>query len=166
MLVAHEIVTKQPGECTASEFKKILALVIAGGEVAAGGLENRARQAELFALLSSNKEIVGIAALKNPAAAYRAYVSTASGASLVRSSLPYELGWVYVSPQYRGVGYAQELCLRLINSAGPFGLFATSNTENASMHHVLFKLGFVGAGTPYRSRRGEHQLQVFIKPAT
>lgn len=166
MVGTHEIVTKRPSECTANEFKKIVALVREGGEVTAGGLEDRARQAEVFALLTSNEEIVGIAALKNPNAAYRDYVSRSSGASLVNSSLPYELGWVYVSPPHRGAGYGHELCLRLMTSNGLVGLFATSNTENASMHRVLFKLGFGLAGSPYRSRRGDHQLQVFIKPAT
>ena len=65
MVGTHEIVTKRPSECTANEFKKIVALVREGGEVTAGGLEDRARQAEVFALLTSNEEIVGIADTRN-----------------------------------------------------------------------------------------------------
>jgi len=45
------------------------------------------------------------------------------------------------------------------------GVFATSRSDNIVMHATLRRLGFAPAGTPYRSRRGDQELQLFLRPA-
>ncbi|MGY0613431.1 GNAT family N-acetyltransferase [Luteimonas sp. A501] len=159
----YEIAAKIPADCSAEEICSFVALVEQGGEVAAGGLQQRVIAAANLAFLRSGRSLAGVAALKHPNDAYRTRVAAASGASLSQKSFPYELGWVFIADEARGKGYAQPLSQAALALAGDNGVFATSRTENIAMHCTLAKLGFVASGSTYPSQHGGHHLQLFTR---
>ncbi len=160
-----ELIVKSPTECSNIEICAFIAFVRDGGEVSIQGLPERIRSAATLVLARIDGLVVGVAALKQPQASYRRRVSSESGALIPAKDFPYELGWVYVSPESRGKGFSLLLSqAALIESKGT-GVFATSRTDNIAMHRSLAKLGFEITGSPYTSGRGNHSLQVFARRA-
>ena len=159
------VVGRKPGDCHDSEIGDFLSLVLAAGEVTAEGLEGRIRAAASLVFLTVGCCLGGVAALKRPEPNYRKRVSSSSGVPLSQRRFPYELGWVFVMPSLRGRNFSIDLTREAIASAGTQGIFATSRTDNLAMHAALSKFQFVAAGRPYRSGRGNHQLQLFVRNA-
>ncbi|WP_420800944.1 GNAT family N-acetyltransferase [Pseudomonas cavernicola] len=82
------------------------------------------------------------------------------------SSFPYELGWVFIAPEARGNGFAQNLSQAAMAFAEGQGIFATSHTDNTLMHRTLTRLGFIQSGAPYPSTNATRHLQLFTRPPT
>jgi GNAT superfamily N-acetyltransferase len=160
-----DLLAKTPQQCTNIEIGAFIAFIRAGGEVAIQGLNERIRGAASLVFVRTEGMVVGVAALKIPQESYRRRVSTDSGAPLAATNFPYELGWVFVSPEYRGNGLSLLLSQAALRECKGFGVFATSRTDNVAMHKQLLKLGFVAVGHPYTSGRGKHSLQVFANSA-
>ena len=160
-----ELIVKSPVECTNVEIGAFIAFVRAGGEVSIQGLPERIRGAAALAFAHVDGLVVGVAALKQPQSSYRHRVSSESGAALSAQEYPFELGWVYVSPESRGKGLSFLLSQAALAKSNGAGVFATSRTENIAMHQSLAKLGFVASGNPFLSGRGKHSLQAFSRHA-
>ena len=158
-----ELIVKSPGECSSIEIGAFIAFVRVGGEVSIQGLLDRIRGATALAFARVDGLVVGVAALKQPQASYRRRVSTESSAALSAKEYPYELGWVYVSPESRNKGFSLLLSQAALAESNGVGVFATSRTDNITMHRSLAKLGFVATGNPFTSGRGKHSLQVFAR---
>lgn len=157
------VFSRSPGDCHEHEIKDFVALVLAGGEVTEDGLENRVRSAVSLVFLTVGCCLCGVAALKHPEASYRKRVSSSSGVPLTEQAFPYELGWVFVMPSARGRGFSVDLTREALSGAGTEGVFATSRTDNAGMHATLKKFQILPAGRPWQSRRGNHELQFFVR---
>lgn len=69
----------------------------------------------------------------------------------------------FVTPEARGNHYAHLLALAALSVASNRGVFATSRTDNATIHNTLVKLGFALSGAPYKSARGQYSLQLFTR---
>jgi GNAT superfamily N-acetyltransferase len=160
-----ELLVKSPGECSNIEIVAFIAFVRAGGEVSIQGLVERIRSAAVLVFARVDGLVIGVAALKQPQASYRRRVSSESGAPLPAAEFPYELGWVYVSPESRGKGISLLLSQAIIAASEGACMFATSRTDNVAMHRSLTKVGFVAVGNPFVSGRGKHSLQVFVRHA-
>jgi predicted GNAT family N-acyltransferase len=160
-----EFLVKSPQQCTSIEIGAFIAFVRAGGEVVIQGLSERIRSAAALVFVRNEGLVVGIAALKNPNASYRRRVSIESSVPLADTDFPYELGWVFVSPEHRGSGLSLLLSQTALSESKGSGAFATARTDNVAMHKQLLKLGFVAVGNPYTSGRSKHSLQVFTKSA-
>ncbi len=156
-------ISKSPSSCTDAEIADFMAFVLAGGEVTQHGLEGRVRSAVQLGFLREGQCLVGIAALKRPNLQYRTSVASSSGADLASSRFPYELGWVFILPSARGKKYSPLISRAVLAAAGTDGVFATSRTDNPFMHGTLGKLGFSSSGDPYPSKRGNYELQLFVR---
>lgn len=156
---------KVPLACSDAEIADFVALVLAGGEVIANGLEDRVRAAERIVFLRRSECLVGVAGLKRPSDNHRKEVAASAGVPLPPDAFPFELGWVFIMPSARGNHLSLPLCRPLIEAAGDQGVFATSKTGNGGMHSTLGKLGFTSAGKTYPSPRGNYRLQVFLRHA-
>ena len=161
----HEVTWKLPKNCSEVEIADFVSLVLAGGEVTAHGLGDRVRRAECISFLRYKSCLVGVAGLKRPTQNHRSEVSRWSGVTLPEELYPFELGWVFILPSARGKKLSLPLCTPLVEIAGSHGMFATSKTDNRGMHMTLQKLGFVSAGTSYKSPHGDHRLQLFVRVA-
>jgi hypothetical protein len=158
-----QVLVREPRECTANELDDFKALVLAGGEVIQEGLEGRIRSAVRLVFLSVGCCLRGIAALKRPLQSYRNGVAAESGVPLSEKDYPFELGWVFLMPSARGRKFSLDLTLAALTAADGCGAFATSRTDNIGMHATLARCGFLTAGKPYASGRGNHQLQLFVR---
>ena len=160
-----ELIVKSPDDCLSIEIGAFIAFVRAGGEVSIQGLSERIRDATALVFARVDGLVIGVAALKQPQPSYRRRVSSESGAPIPATEFPYELGWVYVSPESRGKGYSLLLSQAALAKNKGAGVFATSRTDNIAMHRSLAKHGFVATGKPFTSGRGRHLVQVFVRHA-
>jgi GNAT superfamily N-acetyltransferase len=160
-----KLVTKSGTACSQAEFGAYVAYVRAGGEVSLQGLGDRIREAPVLAFAYISGLLVGIAALKNPRVSYRSRISKGIGFPLPISAFPFELGWVYVSPEARRQGISASLLQAVLAAHSANGVFATTRTDNEPMQRSLNKLGFAAVGSAYLSGRGKHSLQVFVRHA-
>lgn len=158
-----ELIVKPPSNCSSIEIGAFIAFVRAGGEVSVQGLPERIRGAAALVFARVESLVIGVAALKQPQASYRCRVSSESGTPLSAAEFPYELGWVYVSPELRRKGLSLLLSQAALAESKGAGVFATSRTDNIAMHRLLAKLGFESTGNPFTSGRGKHSLQVFVR---
>jgi len=135
----------------------------AGGEVDGAVLEDRIRNAKHLIFLFQGSCLVGITALKNPLVSYRRSVSAKAGVKLDTSEFPYELGYVFVLPSARDARLSRPLVEAALKASNGAGVFATSRNDNVAMHRTLVRFGFAAVGHSYRSDRGNHELQLFIR---
>jgi predicted GNAT family N-acyltransferase len=159
-----DVIVKNPNEFSNLEIGYFIACVRAGGEVSIQGLVERIRNAAALVFAKIDGGFVGIAALKRPQASYRRSVSSRCDVELSAAEFPFELGWVFVSPEARSQGLSLSLSQAALSRSGGSGVFATSRTDNIPMHRSLAKLGFHQVGNPYPSGRAKHLLQVFVRP--
>ena len=160
------VICREPTSCNDNEIADFKALVLAGGEVTPGGLDQRIRAAVGLVFLSEGRLLRGIAALKSPLQTYRKEVFAKSGVPLAEEEYPFELGWVFIIPSARGKKLSLKLVQAAVTVAGGCAVFATSRTDNLPMHATLVKCGFLPAGDSYRSTRGSYELQLFVRNAT
>ena len=152
---------KSPSECSEDEIEKFIIFVSDGGEVTARGLKDRLMNAFYLAFIYEEDRLIGTAALKIPDLSYRRRIESSSNVSLTEKHYPYELGWIYLTPNSRGNGYSYLLVSELLKVTKNIGVFATSRIDNVAMHKTLIKLGFIEAGKEYGSKRGTHFLKLF-----
>lgn len=156
--------SKPPGEFSSKEVDEFQRAIREGGQVDPGGLRDRLMSARALALLREAEKLAAIAALKSPVPAYRTRVSESACVEISVASYPFELGWVYVYPFARGRRFSHAVSREALSKSDGRGVFATSKADNVAMHATLRRLGFAPAGTPYRSRRGDQELQLFLRP--
>ena len=156
------IAAKEPNECSASELQDFAALVLSGGEVIEVGLEARIRKAKSLLFLVQDGCLKGIAAVKNPEQGYKDSVFKKAHATVEASLFPFELGWVFVLPSSRGAGFSHKLVEAAFSVTNGQAIFATSRADNAPMHKVLKKHGFMCHGKTYASTQNNHQLALFV----
>lgn len=157
------VAVRSPESCSTTELDAFFALVQAGAEVAANGLRSRIAQAERLAFLRTSDDLAGVAGLKRPMASYRRRVERSANVLLPESDCPFELGWVFISPNFRQMRLSFPLCKAAVDAAGSAGLYATSTCTNVGMHATLGKLGFTRAGSDWPSRQSEDALLLFVK---
>lgn len=161
-MVASEM--KQPSGCAEAEVAAFCALVRQGGEVDAGGLEARVRRAHTLAFTRVDGVLVGVAALKHPAATYRDGAFCGARCSDQASMFALELGWVFVSPEHRGRGYSRVVGECALSQGHGAQTFATTRADNVPMHKTLAHLGFTRLGDSWKSKRGDCDLVLYITP--
>ena len=161
-----EVITvKRPSDCSATELQDFAALVLAGGEVTAVGLDARIRKAEALVFLAQDGCLKGIAAVKNPEQNYKNGVFQEAQASVQANEFPFELGWVFVLPSSRGAGFSHKLVQAALAATGGRAIFATSRSDNAPMHKALNAHGLSCHGKAYASSRGNQNLVLFVSNA-
>ncbi|MGZ8095670.1 MAG: GNAT family N-acetyltransferase [Methylosarcina sp.] len=160
------IVSKTPNECTANELQDFTALVLAGGEVTAVGLETRIKKAKALLFLQQSDCLKGIAAVKHPESSYKERAFKKAHATEKADQFPFELGWVFVLPSLRGAGFSHKLVESALAVANGQAMFATSRADNTPMHKTLEKHGFMRHGKAYASNRGNQQLVLFVRSPT
>jgi len=109
-----------------------------------------------------NEKIAGIGAIKE---------KTESDFSKQKASIPelkdyfqWELGYLYVSPEYSGKGIATNIVRLLIESYGKENLMASTEiSANPAMVKILEKFGFRLYGKPWKSGIHNNHLGLFLK---
>jgi ribosomal protein S18 acetylase RimI-like enzyme len=154
--------TKPPAQWTSEILAEFEKLVRAGGEVAGAGLSARIANAQSLVCHFDDDRLVAIAAIKNPAASYRAKLTKQTGYDLNLEQFRYELGWVYALPEHQGKGLSKNLMEACLLAAGSDGVFATTRENNERMQEILKRYKFVEVGTRYKSGHGNVWLNLFV----
>lgn len=153
-----------PEDCSDAERECFFGLVVEGGEVGGAVLATNIAEARILVMLINDGMVCGIAALKRPRQSYRDKTSAKSEVDLDETSLPYELGYVYVQPAFQGQGQSHRLVAAALNHSDGVGVFATVRMDNDRMHATLKKAGFVAAGATYPGRH-EQPTGVLLRAA-
>ncbi len=157
---------KVPFDCTSAELDAFENLVRESGEVAFVGLSERITSAShLLFLYDSCGTLGGISALKHPNDAYREKVFQRAHASSSAACYPVELGWLFVQPSHQGKHLSRPLVEQLLPYAAGSLIYATTRADNARMQRTLARYGFHHDGAPYRSKRGDYDLVLYVQRA-
>jgi len=129
---------KAPRDYSADDLAQFIKLVQDGGEVAIG-LINRIQTAKSLVMISHQDLVCAVAALKIPNMRYRQRVFAKSGMTKCGDLYTYELGWIFVTPEFRGRGLSTKLVRAGLTCAEGKSLFATTRSDNEPMQRVLKK---------------------------
>ncbi|HDH7822402.1 TPA: GNAT family N-acetyltransferase [Raoultella planticola] len=158
-----EKLVKKPKCCNDAEIAIFEALVNEGGEVELAGLQERILRAELLIFIYDNDDqIVAVGAIKNPSKAYKSKTFERSGVS-GQDNYDFELGWLYVAEIARNKGYGHILMELICKQLTDKSCFATTRENNTAMQYLFNKFGFSKVGKPYKSKRGNHSLILYVK---
>jgi RimJ/RimL family protein N-acetyltransferase len=157
------VIKRTPKECTITELDMFEKLVKEGGEVNSEGLRLRIEDALCLAWIEADDgKVIGVGAIKRPYEQYRSSVFKKAGSEEVAIQFALELGWVFISPAFRGKGLSTPLIKKLLSSAENGSIFATTRENNEAMKAILANFGFQESGEPYKSSIGNHKLVLFI----
>ena len=155
----------RPSECSQEQLAAFKHMVLAGGEVARAGIDQRIRRAEYLAFIfDDNGTLEGIGALKKPNLAYRNDIFHKAGVGEAAHQFAIELGWLFVDAGHRRRGYSKALIKKLLGLVGGASLYSTTRTDNIGMKKALYQFGFSEAGQPYISGDGQRSLQLWARP--
>jgi len=127
-----------------------------------GNLSIKADRCKIICIAKINEDIAGIGAIK---------VKTESDFSNEKASVPelsnafeWELGYLYVNPDYSGKGIATNITRILIDAYGNGNLMASTEiSANPAMVKILEKFGFRLFGKPWKSGIHKNYLGLFLK---
>ena len=94
---------------------------------------------------------------------YRTKLRERTGCDLIEERYRFEVGWVYVVPEYRGAKVSRGLVEACLTAAGTSGMFATTREDNVPMQRTLQRYGFVETGRSYNSERNSGILRLFVR---
>lgn len=162
----HEIAIRSPERCSKEERAAFIALAGKSNEVEPQDLESGFDRARFVLWTNDARVLTGVSALKIPRQSYREGVFTKAKSALNHGDYPLEFGYLYVEEDRRKNGYGRVLVKKALSLAGKDGVFATTREANKDFHPFLVDQGFVLVGEPYKSKRGEFNLLLFVRAGT
>ncbi len=160
-----EIIIRPPIFCSPVELAGFSRLVLAGGAVDPAGFQERLATARCL-VFARDQALAGVGAVKRPAGDYRQRVFTAAGCELTQAAKNgEEIGWIAVSPEWRGSGIGRLLLGALLKEIGASSCFATTRTDNGAMRRLLESNFFERTGRPFESRLGDYTLVLYQRPS-
>jgi predicted ABC-type ATPase len=150
------VMVDHPAKFTPAQMQGIFNLIKSGGQLAATGqLMQRLKKCKKLAVaISGAEEIVGCAAIKVPALGYHQNVfSNATDLDELYKRYPYEMGYKFVLPGWRGKNIGQILSAELLRKT-MLPVFATVRAGNNAALTPLQKLGFSQIGLPFEGSSG------------
>lgn len=157
------ITAAKPTEFTPAERAAFMQLVRKGAEVNSDTLPGLVDRAEALAMAREDGALVGVGAVKRPYLKHRRSVFKAAKVDLLPDDFAFELGWVFVHPDARGLGLSGRLFAVLMPHVETVHAYATSRVDNAPMHATLSRFGFKCVGAPYPSKQNETPIQLFVR---
>lgn len=144
-----------PSLCTQADISAFCDLVRQGDEVEGRGLEVRVEGAKAVACLYVDRQLVGVAALKQPTKADRDRVLRKAGVPDAAAFFDLELGWVFVPEAYRDRKYSRVLSAAALNQSQRRPTGATTRADSIPMQKTLEHLSFGRLGDSWGSERGQ-----------
>src|SRR6266700_1279011 len=153
-----------PSDCTAEALADFEKLVVEGGTVDPQGLTQRIRNAlRLLFLRTSDGQLVGVGALKQPGPGYRNRVFAKAQATTASDEYRVELAWVVVANTHQGRGLSTRIVAESLPFAKNENVFATTRADERVMRYAS-DYGFEINGKPYPSGRG-YDLVLYLRNA-
>lgn len=158
-----EVTAARPAEFTLAQRAAIMELVRKGGEVNSDTLPGLVNRAEALATACMDGALVGVGAVKRPYPTHRSHVFQAAKVDLPPADYAFEIGWVFVHPNARGLGLSGRLLAVLMPYVEVARAYATSRIDNTPMHATLSRFGFRGVGVAYPSKQNDTPIQLFVR---
>ena len=160
------VMVDHPAKFTPAQMQGMFNLVKSGGQVSTGGLLERIKKCKKLAMaINGKEEIVGCAAIKVPEEGYHARVFNEAGARELQRMYPYEMGYKFVLPVWRGKNIGEILSTELLRKTMR-PVFATVRGGNAAALSPLLRLGFSQLGARFESQSGEHEIILLVNKKT
>ena len=156
-----DIYTKHPSNCSSEELAQFETLVLEGGEVIPQGLSARIMNAESLIFVRDEMSCIAVGALKRPNENYKNSVFKKAGVLNILDGYPFEIGWIFASPEARGKGVGRAIMNAIINIVGESGCFATTRQDNKVMQHLFEQYSFRQLGNDYPSKNGNYRLILY-----
>jgi hypothetical protein len=157
-IMKYEVRTHTPGELSKTDIANCLSIIKDGDAVDYSSAAKQLPLAKLIAVVRAEKEIVGVAAVKNPRSAYASGIGKKSQFPFEKNML--EVGYVARRDSHRGHNLSQLLVTALTTAIPGVPLFAT--TSNETMKKTLKAAGFVRRGKEWTSK-GKYDLSLWLK---
>jgi predicted GNAT family N-acyltransferase len=154
---AYLVEARTPSRLSLKELAICAAIVKRGDAVDPDSAQSELPLAEVLAVASTGKEIVGVGAIKRSRREYALQIAESSGFSFSQDTQ--ELGYVAVESGHRRQGLSGRILAELL-SRHERSLFATTSDER--MKKTLAKAGFEQKGLEWNGRKGQ-QLSLWIK---
>lgn len=136
------------------ELREVASLINAGGQIVSHMSANDVKSAKSLAVAISDGHIVAIAALKPSMTAYKNRVFENAGVPSEAKKYNSEIGWLMVSPEFRGQGLGKTLTQKLLATAGSTPIYATVRANNKASLGLLTGVGFSPLGKPFKGLSG------------
>ena len=157
-----QTIVKSPCVCSCEDIYKFCKVVCESDLVSPCGLTERVKRAEALVFLYTDAELVGVAALKKSSDLHRSEVFEKADSQVSAEEFTYEVGWVFVLPEYRGNRYSRNLVEAALSRAEHHGVFAMMKTDNTPMLSTFTGCGFHKEGKSFRSDRGRCYLDLMV----
>jgi len=148
-----QILLLTPEECTSEQLADFHDLVVSGNQVQQEGLADRIAGASLLAFAYLEKQLAGVASVKNQKRSYITGIFLKAKVPRLAEQYQYELGYAVTHSSFRRKGISRDLIGKLIASQPGTSFYAT--TKNDAMRDLLTKSGFNTLGNPYQNADGE-----------
>jgi len=151
---------KSPGNCSDKEIEVFESFVNKGDEVDVMGLKERIMAAHklIFVL---NDECLGVGAIKKPNNGYKAKVFKKAGIQILADEFLYELGWIYVLENTRGLGIGSIIMKSISREINENKCYATTRENNDGMRYLLEKHAYSLNGDKYLGRNKKNNLVLY-----
>jgi hypothetical protein len=169
-LRAHDFITENdtvqfhvstPNQIQPQVLDSLANLIAQGNEVDPVMVARNLSIAPSIGYAIDNHQAVGVVVLKDPYPSYRTKVFANAGVPEMEQRYQYELGYVYVLPEYRQ--YVSARLLRLMNKEMTDPMFATTRENNTTINTILKYARFQPTGEPFPSDRGGYNIILWTK---
>jgi len=160
------VVVKPPSEYTADEIQAFKDMILREWQVSDEGLDRRIGACKVLVMIYGPEGLIATGAAKQPYSSYAKKVFAKAGLPGGESEYDFELGYIYVIPERRGILLSRVLMKALLDAVGDASAFATVRTDNERMIRTNHRLGLQETGNPFQSERGPYMLLLFTKKGT
>ncbi len=144
----------EPASISEQDRSRFHDLVVEAGEVVGAALAANIANARALVVVRDAGTIRGVAALKRPQGSYRQKIAEQAQVDLAQSAWPYELGYIYIEPEFQGRGLSHRLVAAALKHRDGAGVFATVRVSNRRMRATLERAGFAPVGETYEGLQG------------
>ena len=155
--VQYDIKAGAPNRISLRDLSQCMRIIKAGDAVDPDSSALEIPRAQVLAIASTGKLIVGVGAIKRPRPKYSLEIAERSGVPFDPNTP--ELGYVAVDKKHRGQRLSGRIVKELLSSFEG-ALFATTSSER--MKKTLAQAGFVQKGSEWNGRKNQ-ELSLWIK---
>ena len=156
-MIKNSFEIKNASDFTINEINMFKKILINEGEVIESTFDKLIQNDPILLFYPNTKYIKAIGALKIPLEGYKSDVFKNSKSSMKPNDFNYELGWIVVLEQGKGIGKKITKSLSELKTK----IYSTVRKENEVMNHILTKIGFEKTGISYSSKRGDYKINLY-----